>query len=446
MIKITKFGGSSVANATQFRKVKHIIESDPSRRFVVVSAVGRASKTDNKVTDLLYLCHAHMEYHVDCSPVFEMIRERYVKIRDELGLRCPIERELDAIWNQMKTSITLDELVSRGEYLTARLMAEYLGYAFVDAKDVIRFRYDGSFDFDFCEKCLQRLARNNQPFVIPGFYGSTPDGKIRIMTRGGSDVTGSILAKCLHADMYENWTDVSGFLMADPRIVRNPKRIRTITYSELRELSYMGASVLHEEAIFPVREANIPINILNTNQPDSPGTIIVNELDVEDADNDIITGIAGKKDFTAIALYKNHMSDEVGIVRKTLSVFERYRVSIEHIPSGIDTFSIVVASRDVKDIIYDIVNDIRREVEPDSIRVIDEIALISTVGRNMSSRPGISGRLFAALGNSGINIRMIAQGSDEINIIVGVENKDFEKTISVIYEGFVGKENKSETV
>lgn len=241
MIKITKFGGSSVANAAQFRKVKHIIESDPSRRFVVVSAVGRASKTDNKVTDLLYLCHAHMEYHVDCSPVFDMIKARYVRIRDELGLRCPIERELDAIWNQMKTSITLDELVSRGEYLTARLMAEYLGYAFIDAKDVIRFRYDGTFDFEFCEKSLQRLARNNQPFVIPGFYGSTPDGRIRIMTRGGSDVTGSILAKCLHADMYENWTDVSGFLMADPRIVRNPKRIRTITYSELRELSYMGA-------------------------------------------------------------------------------------------------------------------------------------------------------------------------------------------------------------
>ena len=257
------------------------------------------------------------------------------------------------------------------------------------------------------------------------------------MTRGGSDGTGSILAKCLHADMYENWTDVSGFLMADPRIVRNPKRIRTITYSELRELSYMGASVLHEEAIFPVREANIPINILNTNQPDSPGTIIVNELQAEDEDGDIITGIAGKKDFTAIALYKNHMSDEVGIVRKTLSVFERYRVSIEHIPSGIDTFSIVVASRDVKDIIYDIINDIRREVHPDNIRVIDEIALISTVGRNMSSRPGISGRLFAALGSSGINIRMIAQGSDEINIIVGVENKDFETAIRAIYQSFV---------
>lgn len=442
MIKITKFGGSSVANAQQFTKVKNIIESDPARRFVVVSAVGRANKQDNKVTDLLYLCQAHMQYHVDCSPVFKMIRERYIKIRDDLQLKYPIERELDDLWNKMKTSISVDELVSRGEYLTARLMAEYLGYAFVDAKDVIRFRYDGSIDFDFCEKSLQRIARNNQPFVVPGFYGSAPDGKIRVMTRGGSDITGSILAKCLHADLYENWTDVSGFLVADPRIVRNPKRIQTITYSELRELSYMGASVLHEEAIFPILDANIPINILNTNQPDNPGTIIINEIKDKDKDNEVITGIAGKKDFTAISIYKNHMSDEVGIVRKALSVFERYRVSIEHIPSGIDSFSVIVASKDVKDIIYDIVNDIRRELQPDQVKVSDEIALISTVGRNMSSRPGISGHLFAALGKNGINIRMIAQGSDEINIIVGVENKDFEKTIEVIYNGFIKEENE----
>ena len=440
MIKITKFGGSSLANAQQFAKVKHIIESDPARRFVVVSAVGRANKHDNKVTDLLYLCQAHMQYHVDCSPVFDMIKERYIQIRNDLHLNSPNERELASLWNQMKTSISVDELVSRGEYLTARLMAEYLGYAFVDAKDVIRFRYDGSIDYDFCEKSLQRIARNHQPFVMPGFYGSAPDGRIRVMTRGGSDITGSILAKCLHADLYENWTDVSGFLMADPRIVRNPQPIRTITYSELRELSYMGASVLHEEAIFPIRDTNIPINILNTNQPDNPGTIILNELSEDAEDDSVITGIAGKKDFTVVAIYKNHMSDEIGIVRKALSVFERYRVSIEHVPSGIDSFSVVVATRDVKDIIYDIVNDIRREIHPDHIKVSDEIALISTVGRNMSSRPGISGRLFAALGNNDINIRMIAQGSDEINIIVGVENKDFEKTIAVIYDGFIQKE------
>lgn len=437
MIKITKFGGSSLANAQQFQKVKHIIESDPARRFVVVSAVGRANKHDNKITDLLYLCHAHMQYHVDCSNVFQMIRDRYVQIRNDLHLKFPIERELDALWNQIKTSISLDELVSRGEYLTARLMAEYLGYAFVDAKDVIRFRYDGAIDFDFCEKSLQRVARNNQPFVMPGFYGSAPDGRIRVMTRGGSDITGSILAKCLHADLYENWTDVSGFLMADPRIVRNPRPIRKITYGELRELSYMGASVLHEDAIFPIREANIPINILNTNEPDNPGTIILNEVTDDTKEDAIITGIAGKKDFTAIAIYKNHMSDAVGTVRKALSVFERYRISIEHIPSGIDSFSIVVATKDIKDIIYDILNDIRKEIEPDQIKISDEIALISTVGRHMSAHPGISGRLFAAIGKNNINIRMIAQGSDEINIIVGVENKDFEKTISVIYNDFI---------
>ncbi|WP_075878012.1 aspartate kinase [Merdibacter massiliensis] len=442
MIKITKFGGSSLANAQQFQKVKHIIESDPSRRFVVVSAVGRANKHDNKVTDLLYLCQAHMQYHVDCSNVYEMIRQRYIQIRNDLHLHFPIERELDALWNQMKTAISVDELVSRGEYFTARLMAEYLGYAFVDAKDVIRFRYDGSIDYDFCEKSLQRLARNNQPFVMPGFYGSAPDGRIRVMTRGGSDITGSILAKCLHADLYENWTDVSGFLMADPRIVRNPRPIRKITYNELRELSYMGASVLHEDAIFPILDSNIPINILNTNDPDNPGTIIVSELDDDAQDDTIITGIAGKKDFSSISIYKNHMSESVGTVRKALSVFERYRVSIEHIPSGIDSFSVVVATKDIKDIIYDIVNDIRKELEPDQIKVSDEIALISTVGRNMSSHPGISGRIFATLGNNDINIRMIAQGSDEINIIVGVENKDFEKTIAAIYDAFIQEEEK----
>ena len=290
-------------------------------------------------------------------------------------------------------------------------------------------------DYEATKYRLEAFLKKNDRFVIPGFYGSLPDGTVKVMTRGGSDITGSILARLLDADVYENWTDVSGILMADPRIVKNPKRIHTITYSELRELSYMGASVLHEEAIFPVKEKNIPIHILNTNHPEEGGTIIVEEDDSKS--KQVITGIAGKKNFTVVAIYKNHMSDEVGIIRRALEVFEHYRISIEHIPSGIDSFSIVVNTEDVKDVIYDIVGDIKRACNADSVKVIDGISLIATVGRHMMYRPGISGQLFATLGRNDINIRMIAQGSDEINIVVGVEDKDFEKTIKAIYEEFV---------
>ena len=436
MLKITKFGGSSVANATQFQKVKNIIKSDKARRFVVVSASGREHKEDNKVTDLLYLIEAHLKYSVDYHPLYELIKDRFISIKNDLGLAYPIEEDLAKLEKELHKSISTDYLVSRGEYLTAKLMAEYLGFPFVDAKDIITFRYDGKIDYDATKYRLDNFLKHNDCFVIPGFYGSLPDGTIKTMTRGGSDITGSILARLLNADMYENWTDVSGILMADPRIVSHPKRIHTITYSELRELSYMGASVLHEEAIFPVKEKNIPINILNTNHPEDGGTIIVDEVDEKDS-KQVITGIAGKKNFSVVAIYKNHMSDEVGIIRKTLEVFENYRISVEHIPSGIDSFSIVVNSEDVKDVIYDIVSDIKKACNPDNVKVIDHIALIATVGRQMMYRPGISGKLFAVLGNNNINIRMIAQGSDEINIVVGVEDKDFEKTISAIYNSFV---------
>lgn len=436
MLKITKFGGSSVANATQFRKVKDIITSDEARRFVVVSASGRENKEDNKVTDLLYLIEAHLKYSVDYHPLYELIKERFLSIKKDLELAYPIEEDLEKLEKELHKSMSTDYLVSRGEYLTAKLMAEYLGFPFVDAKDIITFRYDGKIDYDATKYRLDNFLKHNDRFVIPGFYGALPDGTIKTMTRGGSDITGSILARLLNADMYENWTDVSGILMADPRIVSHPKRIHTITYSELRELSYMGASVLHEEAIFPVKEKNIPINILNTNRPDDGGTIIVDEIDEKDT-KQVITGIAGKKNFSVVAIYKNHMSDEVGIIRKTLEVFENYRISVEHIPSGIDSFSIVVNSEDVKDVIYDIVSDIKKACNPDNVKVIDHIALIATVGRQMMYRPGISGKLFAVLGNNNINIRMIAQGSDEINIVVGVEDKDFEKTISAIYSSFV---------
>lgn len=435
MIKITKFGGSSVANATQFAKVKQIIESDSARRFVVVSASGREHKNDNKVTDLLYLIEAHIKYSVDYHPLFQLIEDRFLTMKRELNLTYPIENDLEELKQRLNKTISTDYLVSRGEYLTAKLMAEYLGFPFLDAKDIIIFRYNGKIDFDATRLRLKEYMQKHDRFVMPGFYGALPDGTIKIMSRGGSDITGSILADILDADMYENWTDVSGILMADPRIVSKPKRIDTITYSELRELSYMGASVLHEEAIFPVKEKNIPINILNTNHPEEGGTIILEKDDKPSAQ--LITGIAGKKNFTVIAIYKNHMSDEIGIIRKALEVCESYRISIEHIPSGIDSFSIVVNYEDVKDVIYDMVGEMKKACHADDIKIIDNIALIATVGRQMMYKPGISGKLFAVLGQNNINIRMIAQGTDEMNIIVGVENEDYEKTVKTVYESFV---------
>lgn len=437
MIKITKFGGSSLADEHQFKKVKSILMADEDRRFVVVSAAGRRNKDDNKITDLLYLCHAHTMYHVSCDSVYAMIEERFISIRDALNLTYPIEDDLAIIKRQLNENVSLDYLVSRGEYLTALLMAEYLHYPFVDAKDMIRFHYDGSIDYESTKANCDHFLEAHENFVIPGFYGSYADDSIRVLSRGGSDITGSILARVMNADMYENWTDVSGILMADPRIVHHPKRIEKITYSELRELSYMGANVLHEDAIFPVKEKNIPINILNTNKPEDTGTIIVDTDDDPSSNKQVITGIAGKKDFSVVAISKNHMSNEVGIIKRALEVFEKYQISIEHIPSGIDSFSVVVNSEDIKNNKYDIVSDIKKSCGSDSVKIIDNIALIATVGRHMSYRPGISGKLFQVLGENNINIRMIAQGSEEINIIVGVENKDFEKTIAVIYESFV---------
>lgn len=435
MIKITKFGGSSVANAEQFKKVKGIIDSDLGRRFVVVSASGREHKKDNKVTDLLYLIEAHLKYSVDYSSLFSLIEERFLSIKSDLGLSYPIEEDLNVLKSQLSKTISTDYLVSRGEYLTAKLMAEYLGFPFLDSKDIVTFSYDGKIDFDATQYRLNNYMKDHDRFVMPGFYGALPDGTIKTLSRGGSDITGSILADILNADLYENWTDVSGILMADPRVVHQPKRIDTITYGELRELSYMGASVLHEEAIFPVKEKNIPIKILNTNHPEEGGTIIVEE-DNKPSEQ-MITGIAGKKNFTVIAIYKNHMSDEVGIIRRALEICENYRVSIEHIPSGIDSFSIVVNSEDVKDVIYDMISDMKKACNADDIKIIDSIALIATVGRQMMYKPGISGKLFAVLGKNNINIRMIAQGTDEMNIIVGVENKDYEKTVETIYTNFV---------
>ena len=434
MLKITKFGGSSCASAEQFRKVRAIIESDPSRRFVVVSAAGRKTKKDNKITDLLYLCRAHVDYHVDYHPVFEIIRARFLEIKTELGLSTPIEADLDVLCEKLP-DLSVDELVSRGEYFTARLMADFLGFPFVDATDVIAMEFDGSFNFEKTSENLKAVLKEHDCFVIPGFYGKTPDGAVRVMTRGGSDISGSILARCLQADMYENWTDVSGFLMADPRIVENPRNIERITYEELRELSYMGASVLHEDAIFPIREYNIPIHVLNTNRPQDPGTLVLAKIE-DDENGPLITGIAGKKGFLSIEIFKRNMSNMVGVVSGTLDVLRKYGVSIEHLPSGIDSFNLVLSRRDVEHNLYDILAEVKEKVAPDSIRVTEPLALIAVVGRNMNARVGSSGKLFTALGAAGVNIRMISQGSSEIDIIVGVSEPDFDKAVRALYDTF----------
>ncbi|MFR3635864.1 MAG: aspartate kinase, partial [Sutterella sp.] len=413
MIKITKFGGSSVADAEQFRKVKSIIEADPSRRFVVISAAGKRHKKDNKITDLLYLCHSHVLYHVDPSPLLKTITDRFFEIKESLGLSTPIEEEI-AEFGKKLPDMSVDEIVSRGEYFTSRLMADFLGFPFVDAKDVIAMHFDGSFDYETTQKNLIAVMQKVDRFVMPGFYGSYPDGEVKVMSRGGSDISGSMLARCLNADLYENWTDVSGFLMTDPRIVPEAKNIQKITFSELRELSYMGASVLHEEAVFPLREQNIPLQVLNTNRPNDPGTIVLESIEPDPADP-LVTGIAGNKNFVAIEISKKHMSNSVGFIRKVLEILEQYKVSVEHLPSGIDSFSVVVNQADVANNIHEIIARIKDKTGADLVRLTEPFALIAIVGRNMMARSGTSGRLFNALGQSGINIRMISQGSAELN-------------------------------
>ena len=438
MIKVAKFGGSSVADAGQFKKVRDIVRADHDRRFVVVSASGKRFPSDNKITDLLLLVNAHIAYHVDCTALLKDIEQRYVDIAEELGLKYPIARKFEEFSAVIK-SLSPEYIVSRGEWFTGQLMAEYLGIPFLDAADVMVFHHDGTVDMTRTATRVNDAVARLGTFVLPGFYGSTVDGTIKLFQRGGGDITGAILARCLDAGVYENWTDVSGFLAADPRIVEKPRSIKRITFDEMRELSYMGASVLQEEAIFPVREANIPIQIKNTNDPEARGTVI-RESAAERELEHLITGIAGKKDFLAVHVQKAHMSSAVGFVRRALSVFERYGVSVEHIPTGVDSFGIVVNGADVKDTIYSIVNDLQQELKPDSVNIVDQLALISVVGRNMSRRAGTSGRIFGALGEAGINIRMITQSSQEISIILGVNNSDFDRAIRVIYDKFVAGE------
>ena len=433
MLVVTKFGGSSLSCATQFEKVKNIVLSDPKRKIVVVSALGKRNSSDTKITDLLYILHAHLKYSVPYQDIWEMIESRFLGVRDELGIDYPIDEDLNKLHNELNKNISQDYLVSRGEYLTAKLMSNYLGYSFCDAKDLLKYNYDGLLDEAETEKNVKYAFSLHGSIVVPGFYGSYPNGSIRLLSRGGSDVTGSILAKCLNASLYENWTDVSGILAADPRIVENPKAIKEITYAELRELSYMGASVLHEETVFPVQSLNIPINLKNTNDPLNPGTIIKNE---SNDTSDLITGIAGRKDFVSFDISKDHMSGEVGFLRKALSIFEKYNVSIEHVPSGIDSFSVVVPLDSVEKCQYELVTELKRELGAD-VTMDTNIALVAVVGRNMAKRSGVCGTIFQNLGKENINVRLLAQGPSELNIIIGVAREDYEKTIKTLYKGLI---------
>ena len=438
MLKVLKFGGSSLADAQQFAKVKAIVEADESRRVVIVSAPGKRFSGDHKITDLLYLCAAHIKYGVSCEEIFDMIRTRYLEIAHDCGLKLDLNPDFDALWAKMQEGIEKDELASRGEYFSARLMAEYLGYEFLDAAEWVKFRFDGTVDTDATYEALRRAA-GDRSVGIPGFYGVIPDGRIRTFSRGGSDITGALAAAALDADVYENWTDVSGILMADPRIVDDPAPIRHLTYGELRELSYIGAQVLHEGTIFPVREKNIPLNIRNTNQPDHPGTMIRESFDEpeEKADSSFITGIAGRKNFSVITITKNGMSNEVGVLRRVLEILEKYQLVVEYLPSGIDSVSLVVAADKLRPCQYQILGEIQKALKPDTIHVTEDMAIVAAVGRKMAFKPGISGKIFAALGENGINIRMITQGPEELNIIVGVDNKDFAGAIRVLYDSFV---------
>lgn len=438
--KTVKFGGSSLADAGQFRKVKAIIDADPARRYVIPSAPGKRFSADTKITDLLYTCQRLAAEGSDFSEPLEKIRSRYLEIAQALGLNFDPSDELDRIAFRLKEGATKDFAASRGEYLNGLLLSSYLGFPFVDAADVVCFSENGTLLMPETMMAMRDVLADKPCAVIPGFYGSGPNGEIITFSRGGSDITGSLVARAVRAAMYENWTDVSGVLVADPRIVQNAAVINTITYEELRELSYMGATVLHEDAIFPVRAAGIPINIRNTNAPDDPGTLIVSD---DSADSDMqtgytITGIAGKKGFCAINIQKAMMNAELGFCRKVLSVLEEEGISIEHMPSGIDTMSIILAEDAIKGKEKTVLSKIRKAVSPDACDIEHGISLLAVVGRGMRRTRGTAARIFAALAHARINVKMIDQGSSELNIIIGMLDGDFEEAVRRIYAMFVG--------
>ena len=436
LLKVTKFGGSSLASAEQFKKVADIVLADKSRRYVVPSAPGKRFKEDTKVTDMLYTCYNETLKSGEISPVFEQIKERYNSIIEGLGLDLSLEREFKIIEGSFLARAGKDYAASRGEYLNGIIMAKYLGFDFIDAAEVIFFKENGTFDSERTNEVLGERLKKSEYAVIPGFYGAMPNDTVKTFSRGGSDITGAIVARAACADEYENWTDVSGFMICDPRIVDNPKYIPVFTYRELRELSYMGATVLHEDAIFPVKKAGIPIHIKNTNAPADEGTLIVTHTEKSN-DVGVVTGIAGKKDFTVLTLEKDMMNEERGFGRRLLQVLERHDMSFEHLPSGIDTMSVVLNAHDLEGKEEAIISDLMEATEPDSINVERDIALIAIVGRGMKNVRGTAASVFMALAENNINIKMIDQGSSELNIIVGVDNADYEKAIKTIYNKIV---------
>ena len=435
MIKVVKFGGSSLASSQQFIKVADIIHSDEGRRYIVPSAPGKRFSEDTKVTDMLYECYGAAAKGKEYKKLLENIKKRYYEIINELKLDLSLEKEFDIMETCFVGKAGRDYAASRGEYLNGIVLANYLGFEFIDAAEVIFFDDNGNFDSNKTNEILSERLSHVEKAVVPGFYGSMPNDTIKTFSRGGSDVTGSIVAKACRADLYENWTDVSGFLIADPRIIENPKVITTITYKELRELSYMGATVLHEDAIFPVRKAGIPINIRNTNAPDDMGTMIVESTSKKPEYT--ITGIAGKKGFTTVSIEKDMMNLELGFGRKILEVFEKNKISFEHMPSGIDTMSVIIAQAEFESKEQEVLAGIHRNVSPDSIEIESDIALIAVVGRGMKSTRGTAGRIFSALAHAHVNVKMIDQGSSELNIIIGVKDVDFEKALKAIYDIFV---------
>ncbi|MBE5781614.1 MAG: aspartate kinase [Clostridiales bacterium] len=436
-IKIAKFGGSSLATAEQFKKVAAIVKADPNIRYVVPSAPGKAPEFSKKVTDMLYAC-ADAYNTPKCDEIFDEIEERYYAIINGLGLNLDFAPHLETVRKNIKAGYGEHYAASRGEYLNGIILAAYLGFDFIDPADCIAFDENGVLDEALTHAQTKAILVASEYGVVPGFYGSNAKGEIRTFSRGGSDITGAIVARAAAADVYENWTDVSGCLMADPRIVDDPKPISYVTYSELRELAYMGASVLHDEAIFPVRIAGIPINIRNTNDPSHPGTMIIKNLPAKAYERPV-TGIAGRKGFTSIQMERSKMNNEVGFARRALQVLEEENISLEHMPTGIDTLSVIVANSQIEGKLPRVLKKLQLACQPDSMEVSHDMALIATVGHGMSRRVGISAALFTALANAGVNVRMIDQGSSELNIIVGVANEDFEVALRAIYAKLVAE-------
>ena len=434
-LKVLKFGGTSLCDAEHFRKVASIIKSDPSRRYIVVSAPGKRFAGDNKVTDLLYRCYSIALEDGDITEVFEEVKERYNSIISDLGIDIDLTEYFEKIKASLLHSSGRDYVASRGEYLNAMIFAKYMGYPFIDAKKIIFFNEDGTFNAEKTNDIVREYLARYENAVIPGFYGSMPNGTIKTFTRGGSDITGSILARALSASLYENWTDVSGALMADPRIVEDPCPISLVTYKELREMSYMGATVLHEEAIFPVRCSKIPINIRNTNSPEDKGTYIVPTTD--EPCPHVITGIAGKTGFSSITIEKDMMNSDLGFARKTLQVIEDNKIPFEHFPSGIDTMTVIVSTKALEKSRADVLAGICKNVNPDNIFVEDNLALVAVVGRGMVKAKGTASRVFTSLANANINIRMIDQGSSELSIIIGIDANDYVEAIKAIYAEFI---------